>query len=101
MYYGTYYPAQAVFRKRERKKNTRYTDSQDKEPSTCDITDIKAYRLQGLEYSLEYQFRLDDNMSSLSNHFVEFMGYHKASENLLLNGGYRFTKRRDHDESRL
>jgi hypothetical protein len=55
----------------------------------------------GLDYSLEYQFRLGDDMSSLSNHFVEFMGYHKASEKLLLNGGYRFTRRNDHDESRL
>jgi hypothetical protein len=55
----------------------------------------------GLDYSLEYQFRLGDEKSTASSHFVEFMGYHKASEKLLLNGGYRFTRRNDHDESRL
>lgn len=54
-----------------------------------------------LDYSLEYQIRLDDHMSSLSNHFVELMGYHKATPALLLNGGYRFTKRPDRVESRF
>jgi len=54
-----------------------------------------------IDYSVEYQLRLDDHMSSFSNHFVEFMGYKKVNENLLLNGGYRFTKRTDHVESRL
>lgn len=54
-----------------------------------------------LDYSMEYQFRLADNMSSLNNHFVEFLGYHKASENLLLNGGYRFTRRGSRKEHRL
>ena len=54
-----------------------------------------------LDYSVEYQLRLDDHMSSFSNHFVEFMGYQKVNENLLLNGGYRFTRRTDHAESRL
>jgi hypothetical protein len=56
---------------------------------------------EGLNYSAEYQLRLDDHMSSFSNHFVEFMGYHKAGPALLLNGGYRFTRRTDHVESRL
>lgn len=55
----------------------------------------------GLDYSVEYQLRLDDDMSSLSSQFVEFLGYHKATENLLFNGGYRFTKRSDRDEHRL
>ena len=54
-----------------------------------------------IDYSVEYQLRLDDHMSSFSNHFVEFMGYQKVNENLILNGGYRFTKRTDHVESRL
>lgn len=39
------------------------------------------------DYSVEYQLRLDDHMQSFSNHFVEFMGYKKVGENLLLNGG--------------
>jgi len=54
-----------------------------------------------LDYSLEYQLRMDDHMSSYSNDFVEFMGYKKYDENLLLNAGYRFTRRTDHNESRL
>jgi len=55
----------------------------------------------GLDYSLEYQFRYSDNLNSLGSQFVEAMGYHKASPNLLLNGGYRFTERPDHNEQRL
>ena len=58
-------------------------------------------RENGLDYSMEYQLRLDEDMSSLSSQFVEFLGYHKATENLLFNGGYRFTKRPDRDEHRL
>ena len=54
-----------------------------------------------LDYSVEYQLRLDDHMSSFSNHFVEFLGYKKVNENLLVNGGYRYTRRTDHAESRL
>jgi hypothetical protein len=54
-----------------------------------------------LDYSVEYQLRLDDHMQSFSNHFVEFMGYNKVGENLLLNGGFRFTRRTDHSESRI
>jgi hypothetical protein len=56
---------------------------------------------RGLDYSMEYQIRLDDHMSSLNNHFVEFMGYNKAAPALLLNGGYRFTKRPDRVENRF
>ncbi len=56
---------------------------------------------RSLDYSVEYQLRLDDHMSSFSNHFVEFMGYKKINENLLFNSGFRFTKRTDHAESRL
>lgn len=56
---------------------------------------------EGLNYSAEYQLRLDDHMSSFSNQFVEFMGYHKATPALLLNGGYRFTERTDHVENRF
>jgi hypothetical protein len=54
-----------------------------------------------LDYSVEYQLRLDEHMSSYSNDFVEFMGYKKFNRNLLFNGGYRFTRRTDHNESRL
>jgi hypothetical protein len=54
-----------------------------------------------IDYSVEYQLRLDDNMSSFSNHFVELMGYNKVNENLLLNGGVRFTRRTDHAETRV
>jgi len=54
-----------------------------------------------LDYSVEYQLRLDDHMSSFSNHFVELLGYKKVNENLLVNGGYRYTRRTDHAESRL
>ena len=54
-----------------------------------------------LDYSVEYQLRLDDHMSSYSNDFVEFMGYKKFNENVLFNSGYRFTRRTDHNESRL
>lgn len=54
-----------------------------------------------LDYSVEYQLRLDDHMSSFSNDFVEFMGYKKYNENLLFNSGYRFTRRSDHNESRI
>ena len=54
-----------------------------------------------LDYSVEYQLRLDEHMSSYSNDFVEFMGYKKLNENVLFNSGYRFTRRDDHNESRL
>jgi hypothetical protein len=54
-----------------------------------------------LDYSVEYQLRMDDHMSSYSNDFVEFMGYKKYNENLLFNSGYRFTRRTNHNESRL
>jgi hypothetical protein len=54
-----------------------------------------------LDYSVEYQFRLDDDMSNLNSQFVEFLGYHKATENLLLNGGYRHTRRSSNSEHRL
>lgn len=56
---------------------------------------------EGLDYSAEYQLRLDDHMSSFSNHFVELMGYSKRTTSLILNGGYRFTQRTDHLENRL
>jgi hypothetical protein len=54
-----------------------------------------------LDYSAEYQLRIDEHMSSYSNDFAEFMGYKKLNENVLFNGGYRFTRRTDHNESRL
>ena len=54
-----------------------------------------------IDYSVEYQLRLDDHMSSFSNHFVEFLGYKRLNENLLFNSGFRFTQREDHAESRL
>ena len=56
---------------------------------------------RGLNYSVEYQVRLNENMTALSSHFLEFMGYRKTTENLVLNGGYRFTIRPDHVEHRL
>lgn len=52
-------------------------------------------------YSAEYQVRLDENMSSLNNHFLELVTYKKMNNALLLNGGYRFTRRPDHDEHRV
>ena len=55
----------------------------------------------GIDYSLEYQFRYSDDLDSLGSQFVEAMAYHKASPNVLLNGGYRFTERPDHNEQRL
>jgi hypothetical protein len=55
----------------------------------------------GFDYSLEYQFRYSDDLNSLGAQFVEAMTYHKASPNLLLNGGYRFTERPDRNEHRL
>ena len=54
-----------------------------------------------LDYSVEYQLRLDDHMQSFSNHFVEFMGYNKVGENVLLNGGVRYTRRSEHSEARV
>jgi hypothetical protein len=54
-----------------------------------------------LSYSVEYQLRMDDHMGSYSSDFIEFMGYKKHNENLLFNSGYRFTRREDHNESRL
>jgi len=35
-------------------------------------------RKDALDYSMEYQLRLDDDLSSLNSHFVEFMGYGKS-----------------------
>jgi len=58
-------------------------------------------REKGLDYSAEYQLRLDENMSSFSNQFLEVMAYRKTTQALLLNGGYRFTNREDHNESRV
>jgi hypothetical protein len=55
----------------------------------------------GLDYSVEYQLRLNENMSSFSNHFVEFMTYKKVTKSILFNGGYRFTQRTDHTEHRV
>ena len=58
-------------------------------------------REKGLDYSAEYQLRLNENMSSFSNQFLEVMAYRKTTQALLLNGGYRFTNREDHNESRV
>ena len=58
-------------------------------------------REKGLDYSAEYQLRLDENMSSFNNQFLEIMAYSKTTRALLLNGGYRFTNREDHNESRV
>jgi hypothetical protein len=58
-------------------------------------------RDMGLDYSMEYQLRLGDHMSSLSSHFLEFLGYRKTTRSLLLYGGYRYTRRPDHNENRL
>jgi hypothetical protein len=54
-----------------------------------------------LNFSGEYQVRLDQNMSALSSHFLEGMSYKKAGRSLLFNAGYRYTLRPDHDEHRL
>lgn len=56
---------------------------------------------KSLDYSVEYQLRLDDHMSSLSSHFLELLGYRKTTRSLLLYGGYRYTRRPDHNENRL
>ena len=53
------------------------------------------------DFSAEYQIRMDDHMSSLSSQFGEFLGYYKAADNLLLNGGYRFTRRPGRSEHRF
>jgi hypothetical protein len=58
-------------------------------------------REKGLDYSVEYQLRLAEHMSSLSSHFLEFQGYHKTTRSLLLYGAYRYTRRPDHDENRI
>jgi len=58
-------------------------------------------RDKGLDYSVEYQLRLGDHMSSLSSHFLEFLGYRKTTRSLLLYGGYRYTRRPDRNENRL
>jgi hypothetical protein len=52
-------------------------------------------------YSAEYQVRLAENMSALSSHFLELMTYKKMNNALLFNGGYRYTRRPDHDEHRV
>jgi hypothetical protein len=56
---------------------------------------------KSLDYSVEYQLRLDDHMSSLSSHFLELLAYRKTTRSLLLYGGYRYTRRPDHNENRL
>jgi len=53
------------------------------------------------DFSAEYQIRMDDHMSSLSSQFGEFLGHYKAADNLLLNGGYRFTRRPGRSEHRI
>jgi hypothetical protein len=58
-------------------------------------------RAKGLDYSVEYQLRLGDHMSSLSSHFLEFLGYRKTTRSLLLYGGYRYTRRPGHNENRV
>jgi hypothetical protein len=58
-------------------------------------------REHGLDYSLEYQLRLSEDLGSYSSQFFEAMGYQKTANNVLLYGGYRFTKRPDHNENRI
>jgi hypothetical protein len=58
-------------------------------------------RDKGRDHSAEYQLRLNDHMSSFSSHFLEFLGYRKTTRSLLLYGGYRYTRRSDHNENRL
>jgi len=53
------------------------------------------------DYSGEYQVRLTEDFHELKSHFFEFAGYHKATQNLQSNFGYRFTIRPDRYESRL
>jgi hypothetical protein len=54
-----------------------------------------------LDYSLEYQARFDENVSSLNNHFLELQAYRKTTPSLLVTGAYRFTHRPDHNDHRL
>ena len=39
-------------------------------------------REKGLDYSAEYQLRLNENMSSFSNQFLEVMAYRKTTQAL-------------------
>ena len=55
----------------------------------------------GLDYSVEYQLRLDEHMGSFNSDFVELLGFKKYDENLVFNSGYRFTRRENHNESRV
>jgi len=54
-----------------------------------------------LDFSVEYQARFDENVSSLNNQFLELQAYRKTTPSLLVNGGYRFTHRQDYDDHRL
>lgn len=56
---------------------------------------------KSLDYSVEYQVRIDDHMSSLNSHFLELMKYRILTDSILINGGYRFTVRPDNTEHRL
>ena len=40
---------------------------------------VLSERDKGLNYSAEYQLRLNENASSFSNQFVEFMGFMRTS----------------------
>jgi hypothetical protein len=54
-----------------------------------------------LDYSVEYQARFDENVSSLNNQFLELQAYRKTTPSLLVTGAYRFTHRPDHNDHRL
>jgi hypothetical protein len=54
-----------------------------------------------LDYSVEYQARFDENVSSLNNQFLELQAYRKTTPSLLVTGAYRFTYRPDHNDHRL
>lgn len=54
-----------------------------------------------LDYSVEYQARFDENVSSLNNHFLELQAYRKTAPSLLVTGAYRFTHRSSHNDHRL
>lgn len=54
-----------------------------------------------LDFSVEYQARFDENVSSLNNHFLELQAYRKTTPSLLVTGAYRFTHRSSHNDHRL
>ncbi len=58
-------------------------------------------RADGLDFSGEYQVRIDDDFRNLKSHFFEALAFGRPSAKLQLASGYRFTMRQDRNEHRL